>query len=199
MKTLRSMSFSQKFVMKSCITDVNASLNNLIETRDSLLTVSVRQHLADKLTSMFLMFYMLEGVSESGTLPKQRGDNVKQSTKEPQKVVETSDAKKPKGFDPKDNVASGSKGKEKVIDDDDDEHAKLERKAHDAVLEENLRIAREVEACKKQLCDAQIALQDKKVLFPTWSMEIILTESVDNPSIHWLEPVTSCFVVLRKL
>lgn len=29
------------------------------------------------------------------------------------------------------------------------------------------------------------------MLFPPWSMEQILNEAMDNPSVHWLDPVTS--------
>ncbi|XP_023762192.1 cell wall protein DAN4-like [Lactuca sativa] len=171
----------KKAVMKSCIADVNAFLSNLIEMHDSQLMIFVR----------------IEGVSESGTLPKQGGDNEKQSAKEPQKAARTSsdNETKSKGSDPKDNVTSGSKGKENIIDDDNEEeegeNSKLKRKVRDAVLDENLRIAREAEAREKELCDAQITIEAKKVLIPACSVKRILTEAVDNPRIHWLEPVTS--------
>ncbi|CAI9300405.1 unnamed protein product [Lactuca saligna] len=61
---------SKKDAMKSCIADVHAYLNNFNETRDTLITKSVRKHLVDKLRPVFAMLNRMEGVSESGTLPK---------------------------------------------------------------------------------------------------------------------------------
>ncbi|CAI9266380.1 unnamed protein product [Lactuca saligna] len=46
---------SEKAIIKRCVADVNAHMHNLIKTRDSLLTVSVRQHLAQKLKPIFSM------------------------------------------------------------------------------------------------------------------------------------------------
>ncbi|CAI9290024.1 unnamed protein product [Lactuca saligna] len=60
--------------MKSCIVNVNALLSNIIETRDSLIMITVKKHLADKLRPMSAMLNILKGVSESNILPKQ-GEN----------------------------------------------------------------------------------------------------------------------------
>lgn len=62
---------SEKIVLKSCVSDVNLYLQNLIEIRDSLLIVSVRQHLTKKLKPVFIMLKRIEGVSESDALLKQ--------------------------------------------------------------------------------------------------------------------------------
>ena len=62
---------SENVVIKSCIGDVNHFLQNLVETRDSLVIVSVCQHLADKLKPVFSMLNRIKGVSKSGSLPKQ--------------------------------------------------------------------------------------------------------------------------------
>ncbi|CAI9276735.1 unnamed protein product [Lactuca saligna] len=183
---------------KSFIADVNALLFDIIETRDSLITIIVWKHLADKLRPMFAMLNRLEGVLASSTLPKQGGETNKLSTKETAKPVgsiEGSDAQKAKSnFEPKDNIALVSKGKEKVIDDGEEEeeyeNIKLKCKARDAILDENLRIAREAKEKEKALRDTQITLKSKKLLFPPWSMERILTEAIDNPSIQCLELVT---------
>lgn len=82
---------------------------------DSLLTVSIHQHLADKLKPVFSILNRIKGVSESGSLPKQGGDV--------NKLADGSGEheQKPKSNDPNGNEASGSKGKGKSIDDDDEE------------------------------------------------------------------------------
>ncbi|CAI9270582.1 unnamed protein product [Lactuca saligna] len=121
--------------MKSCIADVNTYLTNIIETHDSLLTVSVRQHLADKLKPIFYMLNRLEGVLESDSLLKQ-GENL--SSNLPLRNQPT------------------------LLE---DENAKLKRKSRDQELDANLRIARVEKARKKELRDAQISLEAKKALF----------------------------------
>ncbi|CAI9281048.1 unnamed protein product [Lactuca saligna] len=65
----KSLDASTKAVENS--EKINQFLLNLIDTRDSLLTVSVRQHLTDKLKPVFSMLNHIEGVSESSSLPKQ--------------------------------------------------------------------------------------------------------------------------------
>ena len=60
----------EKVVIKSCVGEVNQFLQNLIDTHDSLLMISVRQHLADKLKPVFSMLNYIEGVSESRSLLK---------------------------------------------------------------------------------------------------------------------------------
>ncbi|CAI9303966.1 unnamed protein product [Lactuca saligna] len=74
----------------------------LVETRDSLVTVSVQQHLSDKLQPVFPMLNQIECVSGSGSLPKQGGD------KEPQ-PKQTNEEQRPKTqIDQKDYEASAS-------------------------------------------------------------------------------------------
>ncbi|CAI9284529.1 unnamed protein product [Lactuca saligna] len=58
-------------------------------------------------------------------------------------------------------------------------------------LDENLRIAREADAREKELCDAQVTLETEKSIFPTLTIEHIMNEAVENPSIYWLDPVVS--------
>lgn len=102
---------------------------------------------------------------------------------------------KPKLHDPRDNEASWSKGKEKLVNDDEeeeeDENAKLKRKYCDAKIDENLRIAKEAKAREKEARKAQDTLKTQKSLFPSWSIEWILNEAIDNPSVDWMETVTS--------
>ena len=46
---------SENVVIRSCVADANAELHYLIETRNSLLVVLVRQHLVEKLQPIFSM------------------------------------------------------------------------------------------------------------------------------------------------
>ncbi|CAI9280416.1 unnamed protein product [Lactuca saligna] len=61
----------EKDAMKSCIADVNSLLSDIIKTRDSLITITIKKHLAEKLRHVFAKLNRLEGVSESSSLPKQ--------------------------------------------------------------------------------------------------------------------------------
>lgn len=103
---------SERALMKSCIADVNSLLSNIIETSDPLIPITVKKHLAEKLWPAFIVLNWLEGVSESMVLPQQGGETTKdQSMKEPTlKAVGTS-----LKAEPKDNVASASKGKESFM------------------------------------------------------------------------------------
>ncbi|CAI9296854.1 unnamed protein product [Lactuca saligna] len=71
--------------MKSCITDITVS--DIIETRDSMITISIRKHLAEKLRRVFTMLHRLEGVLESSSIPKQGRDLTKKSSAKPTIVV----------------------------------------------------------------------------------------------------------------
>ncbi|CAI9280164.1 unnamed protein product [Lactuca saligna] len=109
-----------KAVMKSCNADVNALLSDIIETCDYLITITVKKHLAEKLRPVFAMLNRIEGILKSDTLLKQGRDTVKQSTKETTKPTDTT--VKPKlENELKVNVASGSKGKEKLINDSEED------------------------------------------------------------------------------
>ncbi|CAI9299172.1 unnamed protein product [Lactuca saligna] len=80
-----------KVVVKSVVIDVNKFLHNLIKTHDSMLTVSVRQHLVNKLQPIFYMLDLIDGVSKFGTLSKQCGEAKKVSGEEIKKPVGGSD------------------------------------------------------------------------------------------------------------
>ncbi|CAI9288313.1 unnamed protein product [Lactuca saligna] len=69
-------------VMKSCISDVNALLLDIIETCDSMIPITLKKHLSEKLRPVFTMLHRPKGVPESGSILKQRGKGVKQSKKE---------------------------------------------------------------------------------------------------------------------
>ena len=50
---------SERAVMETCVGDVNSLLSNLLEAHDSILTISVRRHLADKLCPAFTLLNRL--------------------------------------------------------------------------------------------------------------------------------------------
>lgn len=68
----------EKVVFQSSVSNINQYLYSLIETRDSMLMVSVCQHLSEKLKPMFAMLNQLQGVLESSGIPKQGGEAVKE-------------------------------------------------------------------------------------------------------------------------
>lgn len=72
---------SEKAVMKSCITDVNALLSDIIEACDLMITITVNKNLSKKLRQVFTMIHRMEGVPESSSIPKQKEEGVKQSNK----------------------------------------------------------------------------------------------------------------------
>ncbi|CAI9272811.1 unnamed protein product [Lactuca saligna] len=169
-----------------------------VETRDSLLIVSVRQYLADKIKPVFSMLNKIEGVSDRDDLPKQGRDNkdqTKKMTSEPIGENEQKPNSNPK--DQKDNKASGSKGKEKVIDDDEEEEEglskgeKLIRKKCNMELDNLLNLRQELEAKEAEAEIAKVTLATQKSLFPPWTLERIQKEAGDDPTTHWLEPSVS--------
>ncbi|CAI9279819.1 unnamed protein product [Lactuca saligna] len=138
-----------------------------------LLTVFVRQHLEENLKPIFSILDKIQRVSES-SIPKQAENR-----------------KRLQG-----NEASASKGKYKNVDYDDeeeeeDETDKLKRKARDAELHENLRVAKEAEKKEKATLEVEDKLKTQKTLFPLWTFERILNEAIKNPNCYWLDPVTS--------
>ncbi|CAI9287624.1 unnamed protein product [Lactuca saligna] len=71
-------SMTRKVVFGICISDINEYLQRLLETHDSILTISVGQHLFEKLKLVFRLLNQLEGVSRSSVIPKQGGEHVTQ-------------------------------------------------------------------------------------------------------------------------
>ncbi|CAI9287310.1 unnamed protein product [Lactuca saligna] len=169
-----------------------------MKTRDPLIPITIKKHLVDKIRPGFTILNRLEGVSEFSILPKQGGEHTKdQSAKEPQKTVgisgETEMLKTMNKL--KGREALDSKGKGKLIDDSDeegpDEHELKRRKSREAEIDENNQIVREAKEKARVEHEAQLTLESRKLLFPLWNLERILNEMVDNPNIHWLEPVAS--------
>lgn len=65
---------TEKVVIKRCISEINQYMHRMVETRDSLLNVSIRQNLLEKLQPVFDMFNQIKGVSKVDSLPKQGGE-----------------------------------------------------------------------------------------------------------------------------
>lgn len=99
--------------MKSCVSDVNALLSNLIKAHDPLLPLTTHRHLAGKLHPAIAMLNQLEGVSVSHVHPKQGGERTNPPTG-------SSGHDEDKSNEPKDNIASGSKGEGKMLESDED-------------------------------------------------------------------------------
>lgn len=76
---------------------------------------------------------------------------------------------KPKLNESKINIASSSRGKEKLIEDsaveEEDENEILRRKILQAEIDENHRILYEAEEQEKAACEAQLALEAQNLLF----------------------------------
>ena len=68
--------------MKSYIANVTGRISEIIKTHDSMITITVKKHLAEKLRSVFSMLHRPEGVPESSSILKQGGESVSQSKKE---------------------------------------------------------------------------------------------------------------------
>lgn len=50
---------SEKAVMRSCISDVIRLLSDVIETRDPMISITFRKHLAENLSPVFAMLHRL--------------------------------------------------------------------------------------------------------------------------------------------
>ena len=103
---------TKRAVMKSCVVDVHDSLVDLLDAHDTILTITVRRHLAEKLRPTLGLLYKIKGVSETDVTPKQGGEASqvppKQTPKSPTPTTETPPVKPCVTTEPKDNEASGS-------------------------------------------------------------------------------------------
>nr|KAJ0190125.1 hypothetical protein LSAT_V11C800390930 [Lactuca sativa] len=113
---------SEREVIHSSVGDVSSILLHLLDAHDSILTISIRRHLAEKLRTALDILSRIEGVSETAVLPKQGGEKKSQEGK-PEKTQPPPPPEPKSTTGPKDNVASASKGqkKKKIIDEDDED------------------------------------------------------------------------------
>ncbi|CAI9299887.1 unnamed protein product [Lactuca saligna] len=101
----------ERVILKSCVGDVNSLLSNLLQARDPILNINICRHLADKLRPALALLNCIEGVSKAPIPLKQGGKY---------QAAKTGKAY-PLKSGLKGNVASGSKGKKPMGDDDEDE------------------------------------------------------------------------------
>ena len=148
----------ERSLIKGCISEVNDYLQQIIETRDSSFTVSIRQSFSEKLQPVFAMLNQIIGVSGSSAPSKQGWD------KDQHPKTET---------DHKGNEASASKkGNGKEIDDDEEEeelskYEKLVRKIRDTELDDLHALQKKLEVEEGQAKNAEIMLETQKSLFPS--------------------------------
>lgn len=186
---------SEKVVVKSCVSDIHAILSNVPEAHDPILTISVRHHLANKLRPALGMLSRIEGVSETVVPPKQGGEGLTSSSQPPPKS-QPSPTSQPEYQKIEHTSGSGFKAKGKgTMDDSDEEEEKiveaLKRKAREREIDLNAKIVKEVEEKERRLKEAHDLLECKKTLFPFWTLEKLIKESIESPSTHWLELVVS--------
>ncbi|CAH1453591.1 unnamed protein product [Lactuca virosa] len=122
--------------MCSYITDVTGMLSDIIETRDSIITITMRKYLAEKFRPVFAMLHHLEGVSNQSFNPKQGGESVAGGLKKEGPTAHV-----------KPIVKNEPKGEEKlfcddqIIDNEDEEEPTEEkvkrRKVREAELDEH--------------------------------------------------------------
>ncbi|CAH1453517.1 unnamed protein product [Lactuca virosa] len=146
---------SQRAVMRSCITDVIGMLSDITETRDSMITISMCKHVAEKLSPVFAMLHKLEGVSDQSFNQKQGGEGVSGGSRkeEPKAPVKPVFKQEPKG---KEKLFS----EEPIVDNSEDEEELDEnelkkQKAREDALHEHQRIIREAEEKERAEKEAQ--------------------------------------------
>ncbi|KAL7595028.1 hypothetical protein Lser_V15G29179 [Lactuca serriola] len=92
---------------------------------------------------------------------------------------------------------SGVKDKGKNIAEEEEEEDKetiadlLKRRSHRNEADISARVAREAEEAERKQKEAHDLLESRKTLFPAWTLERMIKEAIDTPSILWLEPVIS--------
>ncbi|CAI9284419.1 unnamed protein product [Lactuca saligna] len=67
---------SKRAFMRSCISDVTCMLSDIIETRDSMITITMHKHLQENLRPIFSMLHRLEGVSDQAINLNQVGESM---------------------------------------------------------------------------------------------------------------------------
>ncbi|CAI9287051.1 unnamed protein product [Lactuca saligna] len=157
-----------------------------------MISITIQNHLAEKLRPMFAMLHRLEGVPMLMSFPKQGGEGsskVKSNDVNPKVSVKPPIIKQY----PKDKVTLFSN--EPIIDDNEDEEpdeAELKRRnARKAEIDEHSRVIREAEEKERVKKEAQATLNSKMLLFPKWALKCMQNQVVDMPSQCWLDPIAS--------
>ncbi|KAL7594507.1 hypothetical protein Lser_V15G29088 [Lactuca serriola] len=185
-KSLRS----ERKVISSCVSDVHAAISNILEAHDSILNYSVRRDLAEKLAPALSLLSKIEGLLDFVSIPKQGGEKENVSQPPPTSTATKTTKPPPRG------QASGSgvkdKGKKTAEESDEDKETivdLLKKQGRDKDADISARVAREAEEAERKQKEAHDLLESRKTLFPPWTLEKLLKEAIETPSILWLEPV----------
>nr|KAJ0186423.1 hypothetical protein LSAT_V11C900487950 [Lactuca sativa] len=170
--------------------DVHSIMLHLLDHHDSVLTISIRRHLAAKLRPALDILSRIEGVLVTSVKPQQGGEKVtqvgKDDTQPPPESKSTAT--------PNDIVASAAKGirrrrrLEKMMKMMMILKISWKTKPTNKVLEK--KIEKETIELEKKLKEKEL-LEKKKSIFPKWTIQSLQIEAIDEPSTHWLEPVMS--------
>ncbi|CAI9260957.1 unnamed protein product [Lactuca saligna] len=69
--------------------------------------------------------------------------------------------------------------------------AEKSREKRDKVLDELNALGKKLDAEEAEVKISKLILENQKTLYPTWTLERIEKESLDDPNLYWLEPTTS--------
>ncbi|KAL7586079.1 hypothetical protein Lser_V15G41333 [Lactuca serriola] len=184
---------SKREIISSCVSDVHSAISNILEAHDPILIYSVRRTLAEKLAPALSLLSKIEGLLDFVSIPKQGGE--KENVSQPPPSATATQKTEP----PPTGQASGSgvkdKGK-KIAEESDDEDKDtiadlLKKHGRDKDADLSARVAREAEEAERRQKEAYDLLESRKTLFPPWTLEKLLKEAIETPSILWLEPVIS--------
>ncbi|KAL7609416.1 hypothetical protein Lser_V15G13555 [Lactuca serriola] len=164
---------SEREIISSCVSDVHASISNILEAHDPILNYSVRRDLAEKLAPALSLLSKIEGLLDFVSIPKQGGEKFNVSQSPPTSIATHTTEPPPVGQASGSDVKDKGKKIAKESDDDDKET-----------------IADLFEETGRQK-EAHDLLDSRKTLFPPWTLEKLLKEAIETPSILWLEPVIS--------
>ncbi|KAL7615495.1 hypothetical protein Lser_V15G04566 [Lactuca serriola] len=184
---------SEKEIISSCVSDVHSAISNILEAHGPIINYSVRRTLAEKLAPVLSLLSKIEGLLDFVSIPKQGGE--KENVSQPPPTSTTTHTTEP----PPTGQASGSgvkdKGKKIAEENDDDDKETiadlLKRQGRDKDADISARVAREAEEAERRQKEAHDLLESRKTLFPSWTLEKLLKEAIETPSILWLEPVIS--------
>ncbi|KAL7597529.1 hypothetical protein Lser_V15G21757 [Lactuca serriola] len=184
---------SEREVVQSCVSDVHSAISNILEAHDPILNYSVRCDLAEKLAPALSLLSKIEGLLEFVSIPKQGGEKETMSQPPPSSTATHTTEPPPVGQ----AFGSDVKDKGKKIAEESDEDDKetiadlLKRQGRDKEADISARVAKEAEEAERKQKEAHDLLESRKTLFPSWTLERLIKEAIETPSILWLEPVIS--------
>ncbi|KAL7603349.1 hypothetical protein Lser_V15G18232 [Lactuca serriola] len=185
---------SEREVIKSCVSDVHSAISDILEAHDPIRNYTVRRDLAEKLAPALALLSKIEGLLDFVSIPKQGGEKETMSQPPPTSTATHTTEPPPVG------QASGSgvkdKGKKIAEEEEEDEDKEtiadlLKRKSRNNEADISARVAREAEEAERKQKEAHDPLESRKNVFPAWTLERMIKEAIDTPSILWLEPVIS--------